>query len=462
MRSTTLATITSAAVLILAAGAAQGEEGAPRVPDRPTFTKDVLPILQEKCQGCHRPGGNTIAGIGAPMSLITYEEVRPWAKSMAKKVESREMPPWDATDASKGHFVNERTLEPWQIETIVKWTASGTRRGNPGDAPPPLEPPDDDGWVIGIPDLEIYLEEPYWVADDVVDIQPYFTIEITEEMLPEPRWIKAAECRPRSPIVHHTFSTIHAVAIEGHPEETYPLVSAAAGEDPQQYPDGFGNLLRPGSTLHISMHYNKEAGDGTGMWDQSGVGIKFYPKGAEVKHKVNWGSVGDLGRANTIFEIPPRHPNWKVGWSGTYEDDTLLLSLHPHMHYRGKDMKYTAYYPDGTVEELINVDRFDFGWQTIYFYNEPKFLPAGTRVDVIAHYDNSDTIKAVQGKLNIERPVGYGAASEDEMMIPYASWTHADPEKGREYRIKRMEARRERLQARREQAERESADQSSD
>jgi hypothetical protein len=407
-----------------------------------TFMKDILPILQNECIDCHRPGGDTVAGVGAPMSLITYDEVRPWAKSMAKMVKSREMPPWDATDDTKGLFINERTLDQKGIDTIVRWADSGAVRGNPADAPPPRVLPDNDGWVIGKPDLEVYLEEPYWVADDVVDIQPRFTIKITEEMMPEPRWIQAAECRPKSGIVHHTFSTVTAPAIEGHPAETYALVSAAAGEDPQIFQPGFGNLLRAGSVISISMHYHKEAGPGTGLWDQSGVGIRFYPKGTDIKYKVNWGPIGDNGVGNTEFEIPPNHPNWPVGWSGTFEHETLLLSLHPHMHYRGKNMKYTAYYPDGTTEMLLDVDRYNFAWQTIYFYKEPKVLPAGTRIDAIAYFDNSATAKAAWNEIDTNVAVGFGPASTDEMMIPYVSWTHADPAEGQKYRTERQAGRR--------------------
>lgn len=403
-------------------------------PARPTFTKDVLPILQENCQTCHRPGGDTTAGMAAPMSLMDFAETRPWAKAMAKVVAAKEMPPWDATAATRGVFVNERYLTDEQIDTIVRWVDTGAVRGNPNDAPAPKAFPQNDGWIIGKPDLEVYLEEPYFVDDDVVDIQPRFTIEITEEMLPEPRWMKAIECRPDSNVVHHIFSTAEAPAYGEHPEERFALASVAAGEDPQQYPDGFGNLLRPGTIVHISMHYNKEKGPGTGVWDRSGLGFKFYPKDAVIKHKVTWNALGVNGIGNAGFEIPPRHPNWKVGFSGTFERDTLLLSVHPHMHYRGKDFRYTAYYPDGTTEELIYVDRYNFAWQTIYFYRQPKFIPAGTRIDAIAHFDNSDAIRTEVPKLDIDRAVGFAAPSEDEMMIPYISYTHLDEEEAAHHR----------------------------
>ena len=268
----------------------------------------------------------------------------------------------------------------------------------------------------------------------MVDIQPRFTIHVTEEMLPEPRWMKAIECKPDSEIVHHIFSSASAPAIEGHPEERFALASVAAGEDPQQYPEGFGNLLRAGTEISISLHYNKEAGPGTGVWDRSGIGIKFYPDDAVIDHKVTWNALGVNGAGNTWFEIPPGHPNWAVGFGAYFEKDTLLLSVHPHMHYRGKDFKYTAYYPDGTTEVLLDVPDYSFSWQTIYFYKEPKLIPAGTYIDAIAHFDNSESIKAEVPKLDIGRAVGFAAPSTDEMMIPYISYTQLDEEEAKKYR----------------------------
>jgi hypothetical protein len=257
--------------------------------------------------------------------------------------------------------------------------------------------------------------------------------ELPKDLHPEGRWLQAIEYKPDSEVVHHI--TGRAIIIgngtEEEPEETFSLGSIAAGEDPTYYPEGFGNYLKPGAIIRLSMHYHKEVGAGTGTWDQSSVGFKFHPKGTKDLHKVSWNTIG-----NGSFEIPPGHPNWEVGGGRIFEKDTVLISIHPHMHYRGKDMKYTAFYPDGTEEVLLNVDRYDYAWQTNFIYETPKILPAGTKVEVIAHYDNSESIKASVPKLDITRPVSYGAPSTDEMMNPFVAWTYVEPDEAEQLRKK--------------------------
>jgi hypothetical protein len=392
-----------------------------------TFTKDVLPIIQENCQACHRTNGDNLSGMVAPMSLMNYKEVRPWAKAIAKAVAARDMPPWDATEHTAGLFENERTLTQKEIDTIVGWADGGAKRGNPADAPEPIQIEQTDGWYMGKPDIIVPLER-IWVGDDVEDWQPRFNVEITKEMLPDPRWIQAVEMRPGSEVVHHMIAMAAAPAVDGHPAEQFMAGSNAAGEEPTMYPDGFGNLLRPGTKLAGSMHYHKEVGPGTGMFDQSSIGFKFHPKGTDIKHKVTRGGIGTGGLGNGTFDIPPGHPNWSVGSSMVFDAPTVLISLHPHMHYRGKNMKYTAYYPDGTSEVLLDVDRYDYAWQTQYIYEQPKLIPEGTRIDVIATFDNSQTIKEKVPVLDIERAVDFGAASTDEMMIPWAEWSTIEDE----------------------------------
>ncbi|MFP6615821.1 MAG: c-type cytochrome [Candidatus Hydrogenedentota bacterium] len=395
--------------------------------DRVTFTKDVLPLLQENCQACHRQGGDNLSGMVAPMSLTNYQEVRPWAKAIVKAIVARDMPPWDATAHTDGQFENERRLTDAEITTIVNWVETGAARGNPSDAPKPVPFGETDGWYMGEPDLIVPIES-IWVGDDVEDWQPRFTMEVTAEMLPEPRWIQAVEMRHGSEVVHHMIASASAPAVDGHPAENFLAGSNAAGEEPTMYPEGFGNLLRAGTKLNGSMHYHKEVGPGTGVWDQSLIGFKFHPPEIEIKYKVMRNGIGTGSLGNGSFDIPPHHADWHVGSSKTFDEPTVLISLHPHMHYRGKSMIYTAYYPDGNTEVLLDVDRYDYAWQTQYIYKSPKYIPKGTRIDVIATFDNSETIKEQVPSLNIERAVDFGAASTDEMMIPWAEWSTIEPD----------------------------------
>ena len=390
------------------------------VPARVTFTKDVLPILQQNCQICHREGGQDIAGMVAPMVLATYEEVRPWAKSIAKQVEAKEMPPWDPSPEFHGVFSNEITLTDLQIETLVKWVNTGAARGRPEDAPPAVEFPLSEGWVIGEPDLIVY-NEAYYVPDEIEDIQPRFKLELSEEQLSEDRWIQGVQWRAGSEVVHHIVGSATLPGTEpGDFGSRLSLGSIAPGEDPIILPDGYGMLLPKGSTINMSIHFHKEAGPGTGMWDRSYVGFKFYPKGTKIKHQVYWNGISGRG-----LEIPPQHPEWHVGAGRTFKNDTTILSLHPHMHFRGKSMKYIAFYPDGKTETLLDVPKYDYSWQRNYLYKEPKLVPAGTRIEVFATFDNSS-----DNPINPDPTVpvnGGEGRSSDEMMIGFIAWCDTDP-----------------------------------
>lgn len=399
------------------------------IPDRPTFHRDVLPILQERCQVCHREGGNDIAGMVAPMAFASYQEVRPWAKAISRVVTSRVMPPWDATDVTLGQFSNERVMTDEERAIVARWVATGAVPGDPSDAPEPKVFAEKKGWLLGEPDLVVSLPEPYWVADDIQDDQPRINFTITAEMLPEPRWIRGIEIKPDSRNVHHAVARALAPAWGDRPAEQFSAGSIAAGEDPIVYPEGFGNLLRPGTEISISMHYFKEVGPGTGFYDRSSIGFFFHPKDDEVKYTVARGGIGTWG-----WEIPPGHPQWRVGSSQIYDRDTVLISLHPHMHFRGASMKYTAFYPDGTAEVLLDVPEYDYAWQTQYTYAAPKYLPRGTRVEVIATYDNSERRKERYPVIDIGRAVDFGARSVDEMYIPFIEWAEIDEADAPQYR----------------------------
>lgn len=404
-RHSSAALSTLAALLITCSIPSWGEAPKGRV----TFNKDILPILQENCQTCHRPLGKNLAGMVAPMSLMTYEEARPWAKSMARAVNEKSMPPWHASEKTHGTFRNERTLSQDEIDTIVAWVNQRAQRGNPSDAPTPIEF-SETGWNFGNPDLVVGFDEPYLVRDEIEDLYHNITVTISEDQLPTDKWIRAIEYKPGSEVVHHIIG--NAITPDQDPEAGSGLLGGMApGSDPQDWPEGFGMKLQTGSNLTFAMHYHKESGPGTAKWDSSAIGFQFHDKPAQ--HPVTFTNV-----AHGLFEIPPGHERWKVGASRTFEEDTYLLSLMPHLHLRGAEAIYTAYYPDGSVEELMHIPEYDFNWQTFYKFADPKVLPAGTRIEMEFWYNNSKE-KAEAIGFNDKKAVRFGGPTTDEMDIAW-------------------------------------------
>lgn len=382
----------------------------------PVTFANVQPILREHCIECHQPAGNDLMGMVAPMPLRTYEETRPWAKAIARAVQSREMPPWHAAPEFHGVFRNERTLTKAEIQTVVQWVETGARRGPVADAEPALEGPQ--GWTIGEPDLIVPFDEPYWVADPVEDLYANIYVDLTDEMLPEDRWIRAMQCKPGSEAVHHV-----VVYTDDYRESLgFPmgmLGGVGPGTDATAFPEGFGRFLGKGTGLMFNMHYHKEPGPGTGVWDRSAIAFVFHDR--PVRHEVNWGAVGTMS-----FTIPPYAGNHEVAAEHTFSRDTLLLALFPHTHLRGKASKYTAYYPDGTEEVLLHVPEYDFNWQTNYIYEKPKRIPAKTRIKVQMWYDNSEA-RAERTGIDPSRTVYWGEPTTSEMMYGWMDYADAAP-----------------------------------
>lgn len=411
------ATLSVAAVALMGvAGSAQAAD----VPERPTFTKDVLPILQENCQTCHRPLGLNLGGMIAPMSFMDYQQTRPWAKSIAKQVESKAMPPWDASHEFNGIFSNERTLTDDEIQTILRWVEQGGKRGRPQDAPNELEFANHDhGWNLAEkPDIVLTFPEPIWVSDEVDDWQPMFPVEVPEEILNEDKWIRAVEFKPGSEVVHHIVG-VTLTAGGGM------IGGIAPGSELDVLPEGYGMLLPKGSKIGMAMHYNKEAGPGTGRMDQSSMALWFHDK--PVVHDVRWRVA-----QSQSFNIPAGEANHIVDVSYTFDEDSMLLALSPHMHFRGKASKYSAHYPDGTSEVLIDVPSYDFNWQSHYTYNEPKLMPKGTRLEMAMTFDNSAD--------NVANPdptkdIRYGAETTAEMANAWFNFCNAEPFKEGEAKI---------------------------
>ncbi len=386
--------ILAVALGLLAVSTSGFAEGASEV----TFYEDVLPIFQESCQVCHRPGGANLGGMVAPMAFTTYEETRPWVKSIAQKVSAKEMPPWHASSEQHGLFENERTLTDEQIETVVAWVNSGAKRGNPAAGPEPVTWPATDGWLIGEPDLVLRPDEPFFVEDDVDDLYVRLTTKMTPEVFPEDRYIKAMEFRPGGPVVHHIILTPVGGGI-------------APGNDPTVYPEGVGKLLKAGQDLQWEMHYNKEAGPGTGQWEHSQVAIQFYDDPSEVTHVLQGNSLGQYD-----FLIPAGEDHYSIQKEYVFKHDSRIISLLPHFHLRGAYAKYEAFYPDGSQEVLLEVPDYDFNWQTTYRYREFKDVPEGTKIVFTSAWDNSGGNEA---NPDASSEVRWGEPTTSEMSYGY-------------------------------------------
>lgn len=413
------------AAAVTCAGAAFSASAAGPV----TFTKDVLPILQENCQTCHRPKGANSSGMVAPMSLMTYQETRPWAKAIARVVQSKEMPPWGATKETSHHFRNSRLMAEEDVNTIVDWVKQGARRGNPADAPEPRDF-NQTGWRLGEPDMVVTFPEPFFVPDDVEDLYKNITVQLTEEQLPEDRWVKSIEFKPDSEVVHHIIAYASDPEVELDEAETEEgsnlrdrvmLGGNAPGTDEGDFPEGYGILLKKNSNFTFAMHYHKESGPGTGQYDSSEIAIKFHDK--PVTHPLEISTI-----AHGAFEIPPFHPNWRVVGARTFEEDITIISLMPHMHLRGAAAKYTAFYPDGSSEVLLEVPEYDFNWQIQYEYpfDNLKTMPAGTRIEFEIFYDNSKE-QAEYAGFDPSRAVRFGGPTTDEMDLGWLTFAPTEP-----------------------------------
>ncbi len=392
-------------ILALAAPlAAANNNDAPTA--TPTYYGEVQNILEQNCQVCHRPNGANLGGMVAPMAFTSYQETRPWARSIARQVESGLMPPWHAAPRHHGVFENERSLSDEQKATLIAWAKGGAPMGNAADAPPAKVWERSDGWTIGEPDLVMDMGQDFFVEDDVRDQYVNFETVITEEMLPEPRWIKAVEFRPGGPVVHHIIAR--------------PFGGIAPGNDPTVHHDGFGTLVKPGTTIRWNMHYHKEPGPGTGTWDRSSVALRFYPEDYEPDHVMQSKSMGKFD-----FEIPPGDANYVATTTAKFDRDALLLGYTPHMHLRGKSAHYLAKYPDGTEEVLLDVPRYDFNWQTHYKYPAGgKKIPAGTEIELTMTWDNSADNPA---NPDPTKTVVYGGPTTAEMMFGFVSYADAEP-----------------------------------
>jgi hypothetical protein len=381
----------------------------PRVEAEVTFTKHVAPILQARCQECHRPGE-----IG-PFSLLTFEDAQKRTRRIREAVVQERMPPWHA-DPRYGKFANHRRLSPEERDTLLAWIDQGAPKGDEGDLPPPRTFVE--GWSIGQPDKILTMEKEFKVpASGVLDYQRF----IMDPKFEKDMWVQAAECRPGNrAVVHHMLVYILAPGRSqpyGRDGTAYTLAGWAPGDMPSIYELGTAKLIPAGSRLMFEVHYTP---NGVEQIDRSSVGIRFAEKAPE--HVVSLNILN-----NPAFRIPPGAANHKGEMTFTFPEDGLVLSFMPHMHLRGTSARYVAEYPDGKKETLLSVPDYDFNWQSVYRFAEPLWLPKGTKLTWSGTWDNSaDNPRNPDPK----KEVGWGLQTWDEMQNGWMEvvWKPAEKE----------------------------------
>lgn len=374
-----------------------------------TFSKDVAPILYKNCISCHRSGEI------APMSLVTYKEVRPWAKAIREKVITRAMPPWHP-DPAIGHWANDPRMNQKEIDTIVAWIDAGAKEGNPGDLP--AMPKFSSGWQIGEPDAIFSMPKEFTVPAEGAIPYQYFRVPTNFK---EDRYIRAMEARAGNLAVVH-----HIVIYVREPGYKRPqkldlgdglLGALSPGQTPFVAQPGTAKLIKAGSELIFQMHYTP---NGKEAKDRSYVGLIFAKEA--VKKVITTTAAFDIR-----FVIPPGAANHEIKASYEFEQDSHIISFMPHMHLRGKDIVYKAVYPDGRIETLLYIPRYNFNWQVYYYPKSPLVMPKGTRIEATAHYDNS-----IRNPLNPDptKEVRFGEQTWDEMMNAFFDFTVDAPKAG--------------------------------
>jgi hypothetical protein len=377
-----LATLVASAAVVVMTVMISGQASAPQTPV--TFTKDVAPILQRSCQSCHRPGQM------APMSFLSYEDVRPWARAIKAKTANHEMPPW-FIDQNVGiqKFKNDPSLSAKEIATLAKWADSGAPMGDTADLPKPKQFDDTSTWQIGTPDLivtalshKVPAKSPDWWG------RYYMPSGLTED-----RYIQAIETRAGNPkVTHHlqTYAVDRADLDQHTAHDGSPLVAGEflnayeVDHNGELFPEGWGRLLKAGSVIKFDLHYHSV---GEEQVDQSQVAFKFYPKGYTPTHIIYSRQLGNL-------QGPPDIPaNGTMVRSDGYTQMTLpgvLTALQVHMHTRDLRQCLELIYPNNKTEK-INCSNFDFGWHLVQVYTDDvrPIYPAGTIFHVISWHDNS-------------------------------------------------------------------------
>ncbi|MDR3637912.1 MAG: ascorbate-dependent monooxygenase [Isosphaeraceae bacterium] len=418
----------AALLLVGGLGAARSAEvGAP------TYFRDVERILQKHCQECHR------AGQIAPFPLLTYEHARKRASDLARVVETRSMPPWSASTKEGGPFRDARMLSDEEVATLAAWARARAPRGDVKDAPAPKRW--DSVWPLGQPDVVLSMPEPFALGGDGDDEYRVFVIPTG---LAEGRWVTAIDYRPGNPrVVHHVIAALDTKKLARILDKADPLPGyrvfggfgvfpggALGGWSPGKFPvpapEGTAYYLPADSDILLQVHYHKTGKPET---DASVLGLYFSRTAVdkELRGKtVTPPRPGPLEAPRLL--IPAGKQNQEVAGALEIDENMHLVSVTPHMHWLGKDFLLRARRPDGRTQTLIKIGRWDFNWQGTYEFVTPVALPKGTQIELIAHFDNSES-----NIHNARKPpldVRWGERAYDEMCIGFLNVTYDDEHRG--------------------------------
>ncbi|MGE0360933.1 MAG: hypothetical protein AB7H93_14350 [Vicinamibacterales bacterium] len=447
--------IGAAALTVVSAAVSSAQPQTANAP--PTYTKDVAPILNNRCAGCHRPGEV------APMSLLSYDEVRPWARAIRRNVVERVMPPWGA-EAGHRKLRNDQSLSAGEIDTIVRWVDAGVPKGADTSVVP--TPQFTSGWRGGEPDHVFKMPEFEVPAEGEIPGE-YFWVQNPFE---EDVWVSRLELWPgNNRVVHHIrMDIVNLPVSEGYSvvnhrligpdgkevqgeqggrstdhlfltkDSTFYLIAYVPGNGVQEYPKGTGKRIKAGQWIRFNLHYQAT---GRREIDQSRLGMWFAK--TPVTREVYEGTVGQpLANASTELKsgrqvtvqgkpvgdaplpnIPPYVEDWEIIGVTSITEPVTIYAFWPHMHLRGKSLKWVVTWPDGREETVLNVPRYDFNWQLNYELETPLRLPAGSRLTAIARYDNS-----LKNRFNPapDQQVFWSQQSWDEMFSPHMVYTLDD------------------------------------
>ena len=382
--------------------------------ETPSYVADIAPVLAEQCASCHREGGV------APFAMDSHTMVKGWSPMIREVLMTRRMPPGQI-DGHIGEFINDRLVDNKDVRNIIAWVEAGAPQDGDLDPLANLEWPESK-WAFGEPDM--ILDIPATTVPATGN-GVFVNVEVVFDM-PEDRWLRGSQIIAGDrTVLHHTVNRLdfpgesgrRFLGGSGNPDKA-DITAYIPGDTPDLAPPNTGGLVKAGSTLHLNMHYTP---NGRETVDSSQLGVWFYPEGEEPEDRMS-------GRCACVFPggwttIPAHDPAFEQTASIVISEDAHIHSYLPHMHFRGKRMRFFADYPDGSSEELINVAKYNYNWQLSYTYEEPKFVPGGTKITAVAAWDNSSQNPA---NPNPARNVDWGNESWDEMFFGAVRWKNID------------------------------------